>query len=431
MSFAKDIWDGVERVSDHISLQIQVAKDLSEFMSKRAKYEEDFAKHVGDLSKQLPGGKNPATAKIETTMRAAVQAMVDTSASLAKVHQELADVTNNDIVKPFGTFLKAKDADRKKLFKDGEKKAKTMKDMENTAKKAQDAYEKAVADAKKAVEEERKAKSELASNAGVKKFEAAAAKASATKKKAIERMEQAEKLASGAVDNANTCMHRTYDDEMPEILNALQKISEEIFEKSAEYLALFTDTHEHFEGPYKEAHEALLEAAKTKLDKDADLNEFIESAKSEKESYELLEFKKLPNPEEEEMEDKKEAPAAEAKKEEEKPKEEEKKEEEKKEEEKKEEEKKEEEKKEEEKKEEEKKEEEKKEEEKPKEEEKKEEEKKEEEKKEEEKPKEEEKKEEEKKEEEKKEEEKPAEEEKKEEEKKEEEKPAEEEKKDE
>jgi len=406
MSFAKDIWDGVERVSAHIENQIQVAKDLADFMGKRAKYEEDFAKHVGDLGKQLPGGKNPAAAKTQTTMRAAIQAMVDTSANLAKVHHELADITANQIVKPFSLFVKEKDAERKKLFKDGEKKAKTMKDMENTAKKAQDAYEKSFNDARKAVEEEKKARSDLAANPGVKRFEAAVPKATALKKKAIERMEQFEKLAQSAVENANTCMHRTYDEEMPEILNALQAISEEIFEKTAEYLALFTDTHEHFEVPYKEAHEALVEAAKTKLDKDADLNEFIESAKSEKEKYELLEFNKLPNPEEEEENEKEEeeaaAAATEEKKEEEKPKEEEKKEEEKP-------------------KEEEKKEEEKKEEEKPKEEEKKEEEKPaEEEKKEEEKPAEEEKKEEEK----------PAEE-KKEEEKKEEEKPAEEEKKDE
>ena len=74
-------------------------------------------------------------------------------------------------------------------------------------------------DAKKAVEEEKKARNDLAANAGVKKFEAAVPKATAAKKKALDRMEQAEKLAQGAIDNANTCMHRTYDEEMPEILN--------------------------------------------------------------------------------------------------------------------------------------------------------------------------------------------------------------------
>jgi len=334
MSFAKDIWDGIERVSDHIEHQIQVAKDLSDFMGKRAKYEEEFAKHVGELGKQLPGGKNPAAAKAESTMRAAIQAMVDTTAAVAKVHQELGEVTANDIVKPFTLFLKAKDADRKKLFKDGEKKAKTMKDMENTAKKAQEAYERAASDAKKAVEEEKKARADLAANAGVKRFEVAVPRANAAKKKALDRMEQAEKLAQGAIDNANTCMHRTYDEEMPEILTALQKISEEIFEKSAEYLGLFTDTLGKFETPYKEAHEALDDAAKDKLDKDADMNEFIQSAKSEKETYELIEFKKLPNPEEEaesedtdkddeeemkEKKEKKEEKPTEEKKEEEKP----------------------------------------------------------------------------------------------------------------
>jgi len=404
MSFSKDIWDGLDRVNEHISVQIQAAKDLCDFMEKRAKYELDFAKHVADLGKQLPGGKNPATAKTETTFRSAVQAIVDVNANLAKTHQELADVIYTQITKPFMTFLKEKDNERKKLAKDGESKLKVTKNLENTAKKAMDAYQKSAADLKKAVDEERKAREDLAANPGVKKFETAVPKAGATKKKALDRMTQAEKIAQSAVDNANTCIHRTYDEEMPEILDNLQKIYEEVFEKCAEFLALFCDTHDHFEVPYKEAHQALDDALKTKLDKDADLKEFIEGAKSEKESYSLLDFEKLPNPEEEEMKDKEEEkPAAEeeAKKEEKKKeekKEEEKKEEEKPAEEKKEEEKKEEEKKEEEKKEEEKKEEEKKEEDKPAEEEKKEEEKKEEEKKEEEK-KEEEKKEEEKKEE--------------------------------
>jgi len=316
MSFAKDIWDGFERVSEHISLQIQASKDLSEFMKYRAKYEEDYAKRIAELGKQLPGGKNPAAAKTETTMRSAIQVMVDSTANIAKAHKELAEVTMTQIVNPFNAFLKQKDADRKKFCKDGEAKAKVVKNMENTAKKAQDAYDRAVADAKKAVEAEKKARADLAANAGVKKYEAAVPKATAVKNKAIERMQQAEKLAQGAFDNANTCLHRTYDEEMPEILNALQQIYEEVFDKTAEFLALFTDTHEHFDTPYKEAYDALVEATKTKLNKDADLKEYIESAKSEKETYELLEFKKLPNPEEEEDEKKEEeTPGAEKKEE--------------------------------------------------------------------------------------------------------------------
>jgi len=414
MSFAKDIWDGIDKVSDHITIQLTIAKDLSDMMAKRAKYEEDYAKHMTELGKQLPGDKKaPAAAKAETTMHDAIEAVVSCTSSVAKAHADMAEEINTQIVKPFSAFLKAKEADRKRLLKDGEKKSKTLKDMETTAKKSQDQYEKAASDARAAVETEKKAKNDLAENPGVKKLEMAVPKAEAVRKKAVDRMAQAEKIAESAFENVNKCMQKTYDEEMPEILNEMQKLSEEVFDKIVEFLAVFTTAHERFETPYKEAFTVLSEKAKEKLSKEADMNEFIEKAKSEKEKYELLEFKKLPNPAEEEEEPAAAAAAASA----EEPKEEEKKEEEKKEEEKKEEEKKEEEKKEEEKKEEEKpKEEEKKEEEKPKEEEKKEEEKpKEEEKKEEEKPKEEEKKEEEKpKEEEKKEEEKPKEEEKKE-----------------
>ena len=211
--------DGVERVSEHISLQIQASKDLCDFMKSRAKYEEDYAKHIGDLGKQLPGGKNPAAAKSETTMRAAIQSMVDTSANIAKAHKELGEVIKSQIVEPFSAFLKQKDADRKKFCKDGEAKAKVVRNMEATAKKAQDAYDRSVNDAKKAVEAEKKARADLAANAGNKKFEAAVPKATANKKKALETMEKSEKIALGAFENANTCLHRTYDEEMPEILS--------------------------------------------------------------------------------------------------------------------------------------------------------------------------------------------------------------------
>jgi len=119
MSFEKDIWDGIERVSEHIVIQLTVAKDLSEMMGKRAKFEEEYAKHLTEQGKALPGGKNPAAAKTEATMQAAIQAVVSCTASLATAHAEMANRINTEIVKPFAAFLKAKDADRKKLFKEG------------------------------------------------------------------------------------------------------------------------------------------------------------------------------------------------------------------------------------------------------------------------------------------------------------------------
>jgi len=163
-------------------------------------------------------------------------------------------------------------------------------------------------------------------NPGVKKMELAVPKAEAVRKKAVDRMAQAEKIAESAFENVNKCMQKTYDEEMPEILNEMQKLSEEVFDKIGEFLAVFTAAHERFEAPYKEAYAVLSEKAKEKLSKEADMNEFIEKAKSEKEKYELLEFKKLPNPAEEEEEEPAAAAAASA---EEPKKEEEKKEEEK------------------------------------------------------------------------------------------------------
>ena len=67
----------------------------------------------------------------------------------------------------------------------------------------------------------------------------------------------------------------------------LQKVSEDIFNQTAEYLALYAEKHKDFEGPYAKAHEQLTLKLKDELDKTKDLNEFIASAKSEKDKYEL------------------------------------------------------------------------------------------------------------------------------------------------
>ena len=213
------IQDGLEKVSEHIELQVAVGKDLAGLLEKRAKYEEDYAKHLAELGKQLPGGKTPAAARVETTLRAAVEAVVTATAALAEPHNELAGVLVNRIAKPYGAFLKTKDAERKRLLKEGEKKQKMLRDLENTARKAREHYEKAEQDARKACEAEKRARAELTQNAGVKKYEAAVPKAAATKKRALDRMAQMEQVALTAVDNVNVCTRKVYDDEMPEILS--------------------------------------------------------------------------------------------------------------------------------------------------------------------------------------------------------------------
>ena len=219
MSFAKDVWDGVDRVAAHVELQLAVVKDIAGMAAKRAKYEEDYAKHVAELGRQLPGGKAPAAARTEKTMRAAIEAVVACTASVAEPHREMAGALVSQVVKPLEAFAKVKEAERKRLAKEGERKTKALRDLEANAKKAHDVYEKSVGEAKKASELEKKARADLTQNAGVKKYEAAVPKAAANKKKAVERMLLMERTAQVAVENVNTCMSKLYDEEMPEILN--------------------------------------------------------------------------------------------------------------------------------------------------------------------------------------------------------------------
>lgn len=212
-------------MSEHIELQVKVGKDLADLLEKRAKYEEDYAKHLADLGKQLPGGKTPAAARTETTLRAAIEEVVRETAALAEPHNTLASVLVTQIAKPYGVFLKGRDAERKKQLKEGEKKLKTLRDLENTARKAYEHYEKATQDAQKACEAEKRARAELMENAGVRKYEAAVPKAAATKKRALDRMQQMEQVARTALDNVNVYMRKVYDEEMPQVLSVCFRVA--------------------------------------------------------------------------------------------------------------------------------------------------------------------------------------------------------------
>ena len=212
-------------MSEHIELQVKVGKDLADLLEKRAKYEEDYAKHLADLGKQLPGGKTPAAARTETTLRAAIEEVVRETAALAEPHNTLASVLVTQIAKPYGVFLKGRDAERKKQLKEGEKKLKTLRDLENTARKAYEHYEKAMQDAQKACEAEKRARAELMENAGVRKYEAAVPKAAATKKRALDRMQQMEQVARTALDNVNVYMRKVYDEEMPQVLSVCFRVA--------------------------------------------------------------------------------------------------------------------------------------------------------------------------------------------------------------
>ena len=105
-------WHGIEEMFERISIQMRIARDLVDMMHMRAKLEEEYSQRMTALVKQL------SYAKTETAVQPAIEAVVFATDSAAKVHTEEANRFLNEIVQPFSFFLRNKEAERNRLFKE-------------------------------------------------------------------------------------------------------------------------------------------------------------------------------------------------------------------------------------------------------------------------------------------------------------------------
>ena len=135
-------------VSSRIELQIACIRELTAMLGKRAKYEEEYAKRLAELAKASP--KSPFSSIPEAHMKEAFECLLPATGDLAAPHANIAKAIGSDVTKSLEENAKAKDAIRKRIIADIQKKNKLVDNVVASAKKAQEAYKKAAQDAQTA-----------------------------------------------------------------------------------------------------------------------------------------------------------------------------------------------------------------------------------------------------------------------------------------
>jgi len=339
-----ELWDQFDALNKKTEAGIQLLRDFLEYFGKQAKLEGDYGRNLVAFSKETPGAgflsKNPPVNVETKTFKAALLSLQQYNGATGQQLVDFSTKLTTEVIKNLDSFVKAKDAERKKFIADGSKFLKGVSDLKAAATRAQGAYTNASKEAEAAREALEKIPSED------KRYKQVEAKTTALAEKA----KQAESSYQLAIDRANEAQNKSFTDEMPPILEGLKQLEADRFKHLQQALKTFTTLKEEspnfIQAKLKEMID-LVEAASW----DEDWGEWASSHKPAKERPDAVEFVafqgKYTAPVEKKEEPKKEEPKKEEPKKEEPKKEEPKKEEPKKEEPKKEEPKKEEPKKEE------------------------------------------------------------------------------------
>jgi len=290
---SEELWDGFDHVSVKTEKGLQVTRDITDFLKKRAELEQDYAKKLAALCKTAPGAgflsKDTLVEKETKTLKAALLSIQEEGLKTSNHHQDFATKITNDVVKPLETFIKAKDVERKKVVADGQKRIKTLADSKSAADKAKEAYLKASKEAEAATEAHEKAQKDLNGAPDNKKFQEAEKRAQQKVGPLTEKAKTAEQAYQKAVEAANETITKTYGEHLPPILDSLQTLEEE------RYTTLKNVLQEYHTGQ-KAVPQGLdercadIEKAIGNLDTDADLSEFVEAHKSAVTEPELVKF---------------------------------------------------------------------------------------------------------------------------------------------
>eukprot|EP01113_Clastostelium_recurvatum_P024363 TRINITY_DN290_c0_g1_i1.p1 TRINITY_DN290_c0_g1~~TRINITY_DN290_c0_g1_i1.p1 ORF type:complete len:346 (-),score=135.22 TRINITY_DN290_c0_g1_i1:113-1150(-) len=233
VKFSEDLWDSFDVVAQRTEIGTQVARDLAEFLKKRAELEQDYAKKLASLSKTPLGAsmfsKQGSVEKEAKSIRTAIVSMQEESAKIANAHLEFSAKLVTDVIKPLETFIKTKEADRKKHISEGQKKQKALTDAKTTAERARDAYVKAGKESDAASEAHEKAQKELSADAENKKLKENEKRASQKVGPAADKVKAAEAAYHKAVETANELQGKSFTEHMPAALDALQQYEQERF----------------------------------------------------------------------------------------------------------------------------------------------------------------------------------------------------------
>lgn len=295
VKFSSDLWDGFEHINAKTELGLAVLKDVTEFAKKRAQLENEYGKKLQELCKTTIGAgmfsKSAPIDKESKTLKAAFVSWQEEGAKIAGHHLEFANKINTEVVKPFETFLKTKEPERKKAIAEGQKRNKAFSDAKTNLDKAKDVYTRAMKEAEQATEAHEKAKTELESGPDAKKKQLGDNEKRAAQKatQLTEKGKAAEAAYQKAVDTANDVAKETFGTHLPPIIDSLQQLEEERYTQAKTVIESFHREFRSLPDLFIERADELNKALEA-LNVETDLEEFVQEKKGATTEPELFKF---------------------------------------------------------------------------------------------------------------------------------------------
>lgn len=262
-TFSDDLWDKFEVVCKKISNGKNFTGTVSKFLQKRAQLERDYAKNLIKLCKD-----KTLFAEYEIgSLKDCWQTVRDDLEAVANKHDALAEETNS-LFDTIQTYLTEARGFRKPLVVNGDKLIKELRAAERKETTAHQNYEKLKKLQDEAEEEASKASGTAKETKAKKSAEAA------TKKSETGDTEYKE-----AVKQLQVAQQKFYHDEMPKILDDLQKLEEERIDKMKDWFLRVVAIQETIPPAITSATQSMRKATEF-IDRSTDISQFISQNKS-------------------------------------------------------------------------------------------------------------------------------------------------------
>lgn len=262
--FSDELWDKFDVVVKKVRNGKNFTGIAAKFLQKRAQIESTYAKSLAKLCKD----KAFSGEDLEMgTLKDCWLSIRDETESCANKHDTLADEINA-LYEQMQTYLNEQRKNRKLLVANGDKITKELRGAERTESSAKTNYEKS----KKKQDE---ADDEVNKTNGTAKE----AKAKKAAEQAGKKAEAADTEYREAVKQLQSSQQKFYVDEMPRVLDDLQKIEEDRVDKMREWLLGVVGLQESIPPAIASACENMRKSVES-VDREADITAFISQNKT-------------------------------------------------------------------------------------------------------------------------------------------------------
>eukprot|EP00026_Physarum_polycephalum_P007209 Phypoly_transcript_07266.p1 GENE.Phypoly_transcript_07266~~Phypoly_transcript_07266.p1 ORF type:complete len:474 (+),score=109.19 Phypoly_transcript_07266:75-1496(+) len=262
-TFSDDLWDKFEVVCKKVSNGKNFTGTVSKFLQKRAQIESTYAKSLAKLCKDKTFSGDLEIGSSKDCW----QAMRDDLELMANKHDALADETNT-LFETIQTYLTEARNFRKTLVANGDKVTKELRAAERKETTAHQNYEKL-----------KKAQEESEEEANKASGSAKEAKAKKNAEAATKKAETADLEYRDAVKQLQSAQQKFYQDEMPKILDDLQKLEEERIDKMKDWFLRMVSLQETVPPAVTTACAGMRKAAEM-IDRTNDISQFIAQNRS-------------------------------------------------------------------------------------------------------------------------------------------------------